>query len=117
MNFCPNCGNTLVNVNCPACNYQDKNNIGFNILSFFFPLVGLVLYILWKDEHPVKAKGCGKAALASVIVNAILTVIILVLYFVFFASTIANTINTMEAMDTTIENGSLVMAAMSLLPI
>ena len=74
MNFCPNCGNTLINGKCPACNYQDKNNIGFNILSFFFPLIGLVLYILWTDEHPVKAKGCGKAALASVIVNALLTV-------------------------------------------
>ena len=113
MNFCPNCGNTLINGKCPACNYQDKNNIGFNILSFFFPLIGLVLYIIWKDEHPVKAKGCGKAALASVIVNAILTVIILVLYFTF----VVGTIKTIEAMDTTIENGSLVMAAMSLLPI
>ena len=113
MNFCPNCGNTLINGKCPACNYQDKNNIGFNILSFFFPLIGLVLYVIWKDEHPVKAKGCGKAALASVIVNAILTVIVLVLYFAF----VVGTIKTMETMDTTIENGSLVMAAMSLLPI
>lgn len=113
MNFCPNCGNTLINGKCPACNYQDKNNIGFNILSFFFPLIGLVLYVIWKDEHPVKAKGCGKAALASVIVNAILTVIILVLYFAF----VVGTIKTMETMDTTIENGNLVMAAMSLLPI
>lgn len=113
MNFCPNCGNTLINGKCPACNYQDKNNIGFNILSFFFPLIGLVLYVIWKDEHPVKAKGCGKAALASVIVNAILTVIVLVLYFAF----VVGTIKTMETMDTTIENGSRVMAAMSLLHI
>lgn len=76
MNYCPNCGNALINGKCPACNYQDKNNIGFNILCFFFPFVGLFLYILWKDEYPVKAKGCGKSALTGFVVCAILIIII-----------------------------------------
>lgn len=106
MNFCPNCGNTLVNGNCPACNYQDKNNIGFNILSFFFPLVGLILFIVWKDEHPVKAKGCGKAALISVIVNIVLTIALSLLsQFIMHSTT--------EMMGEIIENESAVMAAIS----
>lgn len=46
---------------------EDKRSVGFGILSFFVPLLGLVLYLVWKDKLPEKAKGCGIAALVGFI--------------------------------------------------
>ena len=36
---------------------------GLGILCFLFPIIGLILFIVWKDSKPLKAKGAGKAAL------------------------------------------------------
>ena len=90
--YCKNCGAAIVDGKCPVCgtlensnntttnyisdssgNTQDANNVGLNVLSFFFPIVGLILYLVWKDQYPIKAKGCGKFALISAIVSAVLT--------------------------------------------
>ena len=38
---------------------EDKQSVGLNILSFLFPIVGWILYFVWKDEKPEKGKGCG----------------------------------------------------------
>ena len=53
----------------------DAPNTGFAILGFFFPLIGLILWLMWKDKTPLKAKSCGKGALIGVIVNVGLSII------------------------------------------
>lgn len=50
----------------------DSNSTGLNILSFCFPFIGFILYLVYKNEKPIKAKGCGICALVSFIVNIIL---------------------------------------------
>lgn len=50
----------------------DGNNVGFNILSFLFPLIGLILYLCWKNSFPLRAKGCGKWALIGFITNLVI---------------------------------------------
>jgi len=57
----------------------DASSIGFGILCFFFPLVGLILYIIWKDEYPLKAKSCGIGALVSVIAEVVLFIVYIIL--------------------------------------
>lgn len=52
--------------------FTDKNSVGLNILSFCFPIVGLILYLVNKDKKPIEAKECGKWALISFIANLIL---------------------------------------------
>lgn len=49
---------------------QDAPNGGFAVLGFFFPLIGLILYLVWKDTLPLRAHSCGKGALIGVIVGA-----------------------------------------------
>jgi hypothetical protein len=49
-------------------NPLDAPSGGFAALCFFIPLVGLILYLVWKDEYPLKARSCGKGALIGVIV-------------------------------------------------
>ena len=85
--FCRNCGaeideNAFV---CPKCGVrtsvtksvavEDAPNIGFAFLGFFFPVIGLILWLLWKDTTPLKAKSCGKGALASAIVSVVVGIL------------------------------------------
>lgn len=49
----------------------DSASVGFTILSFFIPIVGIVLYFVWKNQCPNKAKPCLYAALISIVINFI----------------------------------------------
>ena len=56
---------------------QDAPSGGMTALDFFFPIVGLILYLVWKDQTPLKAHSAGKGALIGVL--GILSVVILML--------------------------------------
>lgn len=86
MKFCSHCGAEIDDqaVICVKCgcstsgksiNAQDAPSIGFAVLSFFFPLVGLILYLVWHTTSPLKAKSCGKGALIGVCVNVGLSIL------------------------------------------
>jgi hypothetical protein len=45
---------------------NNSSGVGWFILGFFIPLVGLVLYLLWKNNKPQSANSAGWGALASV---------------------------------------------------
>ena len=45
------------------------------MLAFFFPIVGLILYLVWKDQKPRCAHAIGKWALIGFIANTILIII------------------------------------------
>ena len=73
MKYCSNCGEKLgcdqeVCLNCGKIikvqmsnSIIDKGGIGWGLLGFFVPIVGFLLYLFWKDENPLNAKGQGKA--------------------------------------------------------
>ena len=85
--YCPNCGQEIDDkaVVCPKCgvpvsgkkatNPNDASSFGWAFLGFLVPIVGLILFLVWKDESPLKAKSCGKGALVSVIVSAAIGII------------------------------------------
>ena len=52
-----------------AANAEDSSNFGFAVLGFLIPLVGLILYLMWKDATPLKAKSCGTGALIGFVVT------------------------------------------------
>ena len=58
---------------------QDAPNGGFATLGFFFPVVGLILFLVWKDQTPLKARSAGKGALIGVIVDAVVVVVYIIL--------------------------------------
>lgn len=82
--FCPNCG-TSVNQAAPVAD-RNQPSLGIAVLSFFIPIVGLILYLVWKDTEPGKAKSAGKGALIGVIVAAALVIIILIITFALLGS-------------------------------
>ncbi|SVC88668.1 uncharacterized protein METZ01_LOCUS341522 [marine metagenome] len=48
---------------------------GIKFLCLFIPLLGLILYLVWKDEKPVAATECGKFAIYGVIGWVIYTIV------------------------------------------
>ncbi|MBQ9162208.1 MAG: zinc ribbon domain-containing protein [Clostridia bacterium] len=78
--FCMGCGCAVRPAPKPTDNKNDAPNTGFMVLGFFFPLIGLILYLIYHDNAPLKAKSAGKGALIGVIASVALTVIITVLY-------------------------------------
>ena len=81
-NYCPFCGSVLnVDVSSSAVESKvdrDKINIWFVILSWFVPLVGVLVFFIKKETAPRTAKASGLCALISFILN------LLVIFFMFF---------------------------------
>jgi hypothetical protein len=89
MKYCSHCGTEIadeavicVKCGCPAAsnpqgaaNLNDAPSGGFAVLGFFFPFIGLILWLVWNNSSPLKAKSCGKGALIGVIVQVAFGVI------------------------------------------
>ena len=50
---------------------EDKGSFGWAVLGFFIPLVGLILFLAWKNTKPKSAKKAGIGALVSTILSVI----------------------------------------------
>ena len=72
---CVHCGCAIENKKVSAVANGDAPNTGFAVLGFFIPLVGLILYLVNKDTHPLKAKSAGKGALIGFCVSLALSII------------------------------------------
>lgn len=76
--FCKNCGQEIDDkaVVCPHCGVaqremsydtiKDDGGVGWGILGCCIPVVGLILWLVWKDTKPQTAKAAGIGALVSV---------------------------------------------------
>ena len=103
--YCPYCGSSVDDgtVFCPSCGASlkegssqtqqqyradpnDSGSIGWAILGFLIPLVGLILWIVWMHDRPKSAKMAGIGALVSVILSFVLTFLIVALVIAFGTS-------------------------------
>ncbi|MDE6408549.1 MAG: DUF456 domain-containing protein [Anaeroplasmataceae bacterium] len=55
----------------------DRGSIWYAILGFFFPLIGLILFCVWKNDKPKSAKQCGIGALIGFILGILFSSAIL----------------------------------------
>ncbi|RKD30350.1 hypothetical protein [Lacrimispora algidixylanolytica] len=58
-------------------NVQQGSN-WWSVLGFFIPLVGLILFLVWKTTNPKSAKAAGIGALVSVVLNLLVFVLLVV---------------------------------------
>lgn len=96
MKYCSKCGKEIMDeaVICPGCgcsqdnralqNQADSSSFGWALLGFCIPIVGLILYLVWKENTPLKAKSAGQGALVSVIVSVIFSIIYVGFWGLFF---------------------------------
>jgi uncharacterized protein (DUF983 family) len=99
--FCTKCGSQIddraaICVHC-GCEVDkkdpdDKSSAGIAVLTFFFPIVGLILWLVWKDTKPLAAKSAGKGALIGVIVNVVLSVLLTACSFIFTFMAVENAV-------------------------
>ena len=80
MAYCNNCGQEVSEfaANCPECGSAQKKapqrssvapdtgGFGWGLLGFCIPIVGIVLYFVWKDERPATARVLIQGALISI---------------------------------------------------
>ena len=72
--FCTNCGaeinpqtpQTYQTYTVPPQRLNDSGHIGWGILGFIFPFIGLILFLLWRRTKPATARMAGMGALISV---------------------------------------------------
>lgn len=83
--YCHHCGQEVMTGTkiCPYCgadlnthkervrtiSENDAPSRGFAALSFFFPVIGLILYVIWRREYPLKAKSCIEGSIAGIIIH------------------------------------------------
>ena len=100
MKYCSKCGKEIMDeaVICPECGCAQENNVpgnnapqiktalsnlgreassnfGWSVLGFFIPIVGLILYLVWKETSPSKAKAAGYGALSGFLLSLCVSVI------------------------------------------
>ena len=89
MAFWKTCGNQIEDnaATCPSCGAsqnttpQVTDNGGFlwGLLGCCIPIVGLVLFLVWKDTKPKTAKAAGIGALVSVIIGILWYILVAVI--------------------------------------
>lgn len=80
--FCPKCGASQNGQPAPRrtnLDPYDSGSAGWGILGFFFPTVGLILWLVWMNTKPKSARMAGIGALAGVIFTIVLVVLIFAL--------------------------------------
>ena len=54
---------------------NDSGSFGYWLLGFFIPLIGLILFFVWKNEQPNNAKRALWGALVSMIASFVISII------------------------------------------
>lgn len=94
--YCNNCGARIDNK--PNADVsEDNSNLGFAIFGFFIPIVGLILFLIYEEKKPKRAKSAVKGALIGFITEIVLAIILVILYVVFAASLFNNISNDIES--------------------
>lgn len=60
-------------------NVQDKGGFLWGLLGCCIPIVGLILFLVWKDTKPKTAKAAGIGALVCVVLAVIYYIVMFVI--------------------------------------
>ena len=63
------------NYNYGGADPSDAPSVGFGIISALWWIVGLILYFVFKDKYPLRAKSCLKGIIIGIIIEVVLGVI------------------------------------------
>lgn len=84
--YCKNCGAEIDDqaAVCPKCGVAQKQPVvdnggfGWGLLGCCIPIVGLILFLVWKDTKPNSAKAAGIGALVSFIIGVLYYLVMIV---------------------------------------
>ena len=55
---------------------NDYSSFGISLVCFLVPFAALILYMVWKDEYPLKAASASRSGLIAVILTIVATVVL-----------------------------------------
>lgn len=86
--YCPSCGKPTQNQSYALkSTSNDEGGFGWSLLGFCVPIVGLVLYLVWKDERPITARDAFRGFIAYLIFLGF----VIVVYVIFIIGLIGST--------------------------
>lgn len=94
--YCNNCGARIDNKSSTNVS-KDSSSFTFAILGFFIPIVGLILFLIYEEKKPKRAKSAGKGALIGFITKIVLSIVLVILYVIFAASLFSNISDDIES--------------------
>ena len=113
--YCSRCGREIDDkaLTCPYCGTKTMNNLdtfitndqpsfGYAFISFIIPLVGFILYLIYRDERPKRAKSALKGAAAGIIVGIFIAISIIAFSF-YYLNNIRDNLES-SSIDETIED-------------
>lgn len=59
---------------------EEKGNAGWAVLGFFIPLVGFILWLVWRESKPADSKMAGIGCLIGVVASVIITIVSFALF-------------------------------------
>lgn len=87
--ICPNCGKAQSESPVQIVQRQDvadpndRPNFGYAFLGFLLPVIGLILYLVWKDDDtPLRARSCGRGAAVGFVIYFLLVLVCIILLIV-----------------------------------
>lgn len=60
---------------------KEGGTVGWGILGFFLPIVGFILWLVMKDEHPARSRSAGIGCLVSVCLGVVGSIIYIIILF------------------------------------
>lgn len=99
--YCVKCGNEIddkadVCIHCGVYTARQKN-IGKDsssffaaIFSFFFPVIGLVLYLLYENSRPLTARSFKRGMMWGFAVYGVVITLVLLFYIAIFVFALSN---------------------------
>lgn len=86
--ICPNCGKAQSESPVQIMQRQDvadpsdRPSFGYAFLGFLLPVIGLILYLVWKDDTPLRARSCGRGAAVGFVIYFLLVLVCIILVIV-----------------------------------
>ncbi len=50
---------------------DDSDAVGWGFLGFFFPIVGFILWLVWKNDYPKRSRASGIGCLVSIVLGVV----------------------------------------------
>lgn len=78
----------------------DSDSAGWGILGFFIPIVGFILWLVWKDEKPRCSRAAGIGCLVSICLSVVSGIIygLIIVGVIFGSSALASALPALAAM-------------------
>jgi hypothetical protein len=54
---------------------NDESSFGYAFLGFLVPIAGIILFLVWKEVYPLRAKSCRKGAIIGFCVSVVMGII------------------------------------------